>query len=75
VTAGTTALNNWTVAVTLPAGSAVSTSWSAQATGTSGTVRFANASYNGKVTAGGSTEFGFQGTGTPPAGTQVCTAG
>ncbi|MCW6008956.1 cellulase family glycosylhydrolase [Micromonospora sp. CPCC 205371] len=74
VTAGAAALNSWSVSVTLPAGTAVSNSWNSQAAGTSGTVRFANASYNGRVPAGGSTEFGFQGTGTPPTGAPTCIA-
>ncbi|WP_442875162.1 cellulose binding domain-containing protein [Actinoplanes sp. NBC_00393] len=73
VTAGSTALNSWSVSITLPSGSTVTNSWNSQASGTSGTVRFANASYNGRVPAGGSTEFGFQGNGTPPA-SATCTA-
>jgi endo-1,4-beta-xylanase len=74
ITAGSAAITGWSVALTLPSGSAVSNAWNAQAGGTSGTVRFANVAYNGRVTAGGSTEFGFQGTGAAPSGTPVCTA-
>jgi endo-1,4-beta-xylanase len=74
ITAGSTALNGWSVALNLPSGSAVTNAWNAQASGTTGTVRFANVSYNGRVAAGGTTEFGFQGTGAAPNGAPVCTA-
>jgi endo-1,4-beta-xylanase len=37
-------------------------------------VRFANVSYNGRIAAGSSTEFGFQGTGAGPTATPACTA-
>ncbi len=73
VTAGSSAIQGWSVSIPVPGGSAVTNSWNAQASGSSGTVRFANVSYNGQVSAGGSTEFGFQGTGTPPT-TATCSA-
>ncbi|GGN94225.1 hypothetical protein GCM10010112_83330 [Actinoplanes lobatus] len=75
VTAGSTALTGWSVGVTLPGGSAITNTWNATATGSSGTVSFRNVSYNGSVTAGASTEFGFQGTGTGPTATPTCQAG
>ncbi|AGL18898.1 secreted beta-mannosidase [Actinoplanes sp. N902-109] len=75
VTAGAAALRAWAVSVTLPAGAAVTSTWNAQATGATGAVRFANVSYNGTLGAGGSTEFGFQGTGPAPGGTASCAAG
>ncbi|WP_431935591.1 glycoside hydrolase family 6 protein [Micromonospora sp. RP3T] len=74
VTAGSADLNGWTVTITLPGGAATTGVWSAQASGTSGTVRFTNVSYNGHVGAGQSTNFGFQGTGTGPGGTATCAA-
>ncbi|WP_433796697.1 endo-1,4-beta-xylanase [Actinoplanes sp. CA-252034] len=74
VTAGS-ALNGWTVGVTLPSGGAVTSAWSASNTGSTGTVAFRNVSYNGQVPAGGSTEFGFQGTGAGPTVTPTCAAG
>ncbi|GIE77373.1 beta-xylanase [Actinoplanes philippinensis] len=74
VTAGA-ALNGWTVTVALPSGSTVTSTWSATNSGTTGSVGFRNVSYNGQVAAGGSTEFGFQGTGAGPTATPVCTAG
>jgi endo-1,4-beta-xylanase len=74
VTAGSAALSGWTVGLTLPAGAAVTNAWSAQATGSSGSVSFANVAYNGSVPAGSGTEFGFQGTGAGPTGTPTCAA-
>ncbi|WP_405108851.1 endo-1,4-beta-xylanase [Micromonospora sp. NBC_01405] len=74
VTAGSSGTNGWAATVTLPSGTAVTNAWNAQSSGTTGTVRFANVAYNGRLTAGQSTEFGFQGVGTPPAGTPSCTA-
>ncbi|MBO4160069.1 glycoside hydrolase family 6 protein [Micromonospora sp. MMS20-R2-23] len=74
VTAGATALNGWNVSINLPGGASVTSTWSAQSSGTSGTVRFTNVSYNGQVGAGQSTNFGFQGNGTGPGATATCAA-
>ena len=74
VTAGATAVNGWTITVPLPAGSALTSAWNAGNTGTTGTVSFRNVSYNAQIAAGGYTEFGFQGTGTGPAGPATCAA-
>ncbi|MFB9238080.1 glycoside hydrolase family 6 protein [Plantactinospora siamensis] len=74
VTAGSSAINGWTVTIALPGGAAVSNAWNAQASGTTGTVRFTNVSYNGQVGAGQSTNFGFQGTGTGTGATATCAA-
>ncbi|WP_308016227.1 cellulose binding domain-containing protein [Nonomuraea aurantiaca] len=66
---GSTPLNGWTVRMTLAAGQAVGNLWDGVATGTSGDVR--NASYNGVLTAGGTTTFGYVAGGdsaTAPAG-------
>jgi endo-1,4-beta-xylanase len=74
VTAGSSAVNGWTVGLTLPAGAAVTNSWSATGSGTSGSVSYTNVAYNGAIAAGRNTQFGFQGTGTGPSGTPSCTA-
>jgi len=74
VTAGTATINGWNVALTIPAGSAVTNKWNAVSSGSTGALLFANVSYNGRVNAGAYTEFGFQGTGSPPSGTPTCTA-
>jgi endo-1,4-beta-xylanase len=68
------AVNGWTVSVTLPSGSAITGVWSATNSTTSGSVSFRNVDYNGRIAAGGSTEFGFQGTGAGPGATASCTA-
>jgi lysophospholipase L1-like esterase len=59
VSAGT-AISRWTVALTLPSGTAITNVWNGLLSGTSSV---ASASWNGSVPAGGSTEFGFQGSG------------
>lgn len=74
VTAGSGALDGWSVGVALPGGATVTNTWNATASGSSGAVNFANVSYNGSVAAGQYTEFGFQGTGVGPTGTPSCTA-
>jgi endo-1,4-beta-xylanase len=74
VTAGSAPVNGWAVTLTLPSGATVTNAWNAQNSGTTGAVRFANVSYNGRIAAGSSTEFGFQGTGTGPTATPACAA-
>lgn len=72
VTAGSTALTGWRVTLTLPGGAAISSLWNGVPSGTSGTVTVANQSYNGRLGAGQSTTFGFQGTGTGGGATATC---
>jgi endo-1,4-beta-xylanase len=74
VRAGASGISGWSVGLTLPAGAAITNSWNTAPSGNSGAVRFGNVSYNGSVAAGQSTEFGFQGTGTPGAPTPTCAA-
>ncbi|MEU4476132.1 endo-1,4-beta-xylanase [Micromonospora sp. NPDC023888] len=75
VTAGSSALNGWTVTITLPSGAAVTSSWSANPSGNTGTTNWTNVAYNGQVGAGQSTEFGFQGNGTAGSLSPTCSAG
>ncbi|BCY09879.1 endo-1,4-beta-xylanase [Actinoplanes sp. L3-i22] len=75
VTAGSAGVNGWAVGLTLPSGSAVTSTWSATNSGSTGTVSFRNVDYNGTLAAGAATEFGFQGTGTGPTATPTCSAG
>ena len=72
VTAGSAALNGWTVTVTLASGATITNAWSADRSGGSGTVRFTNVTYNGQVGAGQSTEFGFQATGSGAGLSPTC---
>jgi poly(3-hydroxybutyrate) depolymerase len=74
VTAGTNGTNGWTVSLTLPSGASVTNTWSASASGSTGSVRFTNVSYNGRLTPGQVTEFGFQGSGSGSGITPTCTA-
>ncbi|MFC7479319.1 cellulose binding domain-containing protein [Luedemannella flava] len=70
----TAAINGWRVTITLPGGAAVSNMWNGTHSGTTGTVTVTNMPYNGKLAAGQSTEFGFQGTGSAAGATVTCTA-
>ncbi|MEO3747844.1 PQQ-dependent sugar dehydrogenase [Plantactinospora sp. B5E13] len=74
VTAGSSGTNGWSVGMTLPSGATVTNAWNTQRSGNSGAVTFTNVSYNGRIAAGQSTEFGFQGTGTGSGMTPTCTA-
>jgi cellulase/cellobiase CelA1 len=58
VTAGSSAITGWTVKLSVPGGSITSV-WNGTLSGTS----VSNLSWNGPLGAGGSTEFGFQGSG------------
>ncbi|MEV4754438.1 PHB depolymerase family esterase [Micromonospora sp. NPDC049559] len=74
VTAGSAGTNGWSVGVTLPGGTSVTSAWNANRSGSTGAVRFTNVSYNGRLGPGQATEFGFQGTGTGSGMTPTCTA-
>lgn len=74
VTAGSAGINGWKVTLKLPSAATITNSWNAQITGTSGQVTAANLSYNGRVVAGQSTDFGFQGSGVGAGATVTCTA-
>ncbi|WP_373873890.1 cellulose binding domain-containing protein [Virgisporangium ochraceum] len=74
VTAGASPVDGWTVAMTLPAGATITNSWNTTRGGTTGAVTLSNVSYNGRLGAGQSTEFGFQGTGSPGNPAPTCTA-
>jgi poly(3-hydroxybutyrate) depolymerase len=74
VTAGAAGTNGWTVSMTLPSGASVTNTWNASASGSTGTVGFANVGYNGRLGPGQVTEFGFQGSGGGSGMTPTCTA-
>jgi lysophospholipase L1-like esterase len=67
----TAGLNGWTVVLTMPGGHAITNIWGAVTTGTAGTVK--NASYNGSVSGGGTTSFGFTASGAAPAAVTAAT--
>jgi endo-1,4-beta-xylanase len=68
VTAGSSTINGWTVSI--PQAANITNSWSTTRNGT----QFSNVGYNGRVDAGQSTQFGFQGTGTGPGSVSGCSA-
>lgn len=69
VKAGASALSSWTVTAS---GMSVSTAWNGVATTSGSTATVRNAPYNGSLAPGGSTTFGFIGTGAPGTPTLTC---
>jgi endo-1,4-beta-xylanase len=57
---GSSAINGWHLAFTLPSGQTVTNAWNATISPSSGSVTATNVSYNAAIPAGGSTSFGFQ---------------
>jgi hypothetical protein len=74
VRAGNSAIRGWTVRWTWPSGQSISGAWAASTSSSGSTVSATNLSYNGSLSAYGSTGFGFQGTGTAVTPTLTCTA-
>ncbi|MEV6692058.1 PHB depolymerase family esterase [Micromonospora sp. NPDC051196] len=65
---GSTAINGWTLAFTLPAGQTITNGWNATYSPTSGAVTARNVSYNGTIAPKTSTTIGFQANHTGDAG-------
>ena len=74
VTAGASAIKSWTVALTYPGTPSIQQTWSATSTISGNTLTATNVSYNGVLAAGGTTTFGFLGSGTATTPTVTCTA-
>lgn len=74
VTADAAAIKSWTVKLTFGGATTVTQSWNATTTASGNTVTATNASYNGALAAGGSTSFGFIGSGSATTPTVTCTA-
>jgi hypothetical protein len=62
VTAGATPVNGWTVTWTYGGDQRITNAWNAQVTQAGAVVTARNVAWNGTLPAGGSTEFGVQGT-------------
>ncbi|MEU8111124.1 cellulose-binding domain-containing protein [Micromonospora sp. NPDC048947] len=62
VSPGDAAVSSWTVTWTYAGDERVTSGWNATVSQSGSTVTARNASYNGSIPAGGSTEFGLQGT-------------
>lgn len=75
VTAGSAALAGWTVQWTFPGGQSITQLWNGTLSAGGGSVSVSNAPYNGTVPAGGSTTFGFLGSGAGAAPSDLsCTS-
>ncbi|MFG2051295.1 cellulose binding domain-containing protein [Micromonospora sp. NPDC048935] len=72
VTAGTAAINGWTVRWDLNNGQSISQVWSGTLSTSGSTATVRNVSYNGSLAAGATTSFGFLGSGTPAATSPTC---
>ena len=59
---GATTVDRWTMTYNLPAGQQITGAWNATVTQSGSAVTAKNVSYNGTLTPGGSTSFGYQGT-------------
>ncbi|PZG15011.1 esterase [Micromonospora craterilacus] len=57
---GSTAVNGWSLAFTLPGGQTITNGWNATYSPTSGAVTARNVSYNATIAANGSVSIGFQ---------------
>ncbi|MER6924760.1 cellulose binding domain-containing protein, partial [Streptomyces spiralis] len=56
-------VNGWSLKWTFPADQKITSAWNAKTTQSGATVTATDLGYNGTIPAGGSTGFGFQGTG------------
>ena len=72
VTAGSIALNGWSVRWTLTSGQTITQVWNGTLTASGSAVTVRNASYNNSVPASGSTVFGFLANGTPSTPSITC---
>jgi O-glycosyl hydrolase len=59
---GTTPINGWTLAFSFPGDQKITNAWSAAVTQTGAAVSAKNVDYDAAIPAGGSVQFGFQGT-------------
>ncbi|WP_405096794.1 PHB depolymerase family esterase [Micromonospora sp. NBC_01412] len=65
---GSTAVNGWALAFTLPGGQAITNGWNASYSPSSGAVTARNVSYNGAIAPNASVDIGFQATHTGNTG-------
>ena len=74
VTAGPAAIKTWQVTMTYGSAQSVTNAWNATVSASGSTVTASNAGYNGAVTAGANTKFGFIGAGASATPALTCTA-
>jgi len=76
VTAGSAAINAWTVKWSFSGGQSITQLWNGALTQSGSSVTVKNLSYNGSIPAGGSQSFGFTANGSTPTSLALtCTAG
>jgi cellulase/cellobiase CelA1 len=74
VTAGNAAVKGWAVTLAYGGAQTVQQSWNATVLTSGNQIQASNATYNGALSAGGSTSFGFIAAGTPSTPTVTCSA-
>ncbi|GIF12667.1 lytic polysaccharide monooxygenase auxiliary activity family 9 protein [Actinoplanes teichomyceticus] len=74
VTAGSAAVRGWAVTLTYGTGQTVQQSWGATVAAGGNRIEASNAAYNGALSAGASTSFGFIASGTPSTPSVTCAA-
>ncbi len=74
VTAGSAAITGWTARWTLASGQTITQIWNGALTTNGSAVTVGNVSFNGSLPASGSTTFGFLANGSPSTPTITCTA-
>ena len=74
ITAGSSAINGWTLTWTQPSGNTISQLWSGTLTTSGSSVTVKNLSWNGSLNAGQSAQIGFLGTGSTTVPAVTCTS-
>jgi len=74
VTAGSSAINGWTLKWTLASGQTITQLWNGALTTSGSSVTVKNLSYNGSIPAGGNTTLGYTANGSPSTPTITCTS-
>jgi Cellulose binding domain len=74
VTAGSAAIQSWSVGWTLTSGQTVTSVWNGTSSVSGSAITVKNAAYNGSLAARQATTFGFLGTGSPSTPVLTCTA-
>jgi endoglucanase len=73
ISAGSSAINGWTVTWTLSSGQTISQVWNGELTTSGSAVTVRNVSWNGSLSAGGTAQFGFLANGTATTPSVTCT--
>ena len=74
MTAGSSAINGWTLTWTQPSGNTITQLWNGTMTTSGSTVTVRSLSWNGSLGAGASTQIGFLGTGSTTVPAVTCTS-